>query len=74
MISGARNAENKELKIYELQHELVQHLPLFKVKDESLFLFILNSTPLQHSRTICSFKPLVPLDFECLASHPFPRH
>lgn len=43
MISGARNAENKELKIYELQHELVQHLPLFKVKDESLFLFILYS-------------------------------
>lgn len=60
MISGARNAENKELKIYELQNKLVQQLPLFKVREESLFLFILKSIPLQDSCTICSFKPLVP--------------
>lgn len=60
MISGARNAENKELQILELQTKSVQQLPLFKAKEESLFLLILNSVPFQDSLTICSFKPLVP--------------
>lgn len=63
MISGARKAENKELKMYKLHNKVVEQFPLFnfllQAKEGSFFLFILNSVLLKESHTICSFKPLV---------------